>query len=63
MVLGPTGGIIRGFKPNRIALPVRPTTLDKRKPGFDLSIRYHRKGFTRASVAEACSDEVHGSRR
>ena len=63
MPMGPAGGIIRGFRPNSIALPVRPTALDNKKPGFDRSIRYQRKGFARASVAEACSDEVHESRR
>ena len=52
-----------GLESRRRAVPVVPTAVEKRKPGFDRSIRYHRTGFTTARVKDAWRVEAHGSLR
>ena len=52
-----------GFTPKQIAVPAMPTIVDRRKPAFDRSTRYHNTGFTSASVREACRVDSQGSLR
>jgi hypothetical protein len=54
-------GIISGFETRRRAVPVAPTAVERMKPGFERSIRYHKTGLTKARVKEACRVEVQGS--
>ena len=56
-------GTICGFNPIKMAEPVKPTAAESRKPGFDRSIRYQRKGLTSARVRETCIVDAHGSFR
>ena len=37
------------------------TRVDKKKPGFDLSSKYHKNGLTIANVKLICSVLVHGN--
>lgn len=46
-------GIISGFEARRRAVPIAPTPEERRKPGFERSIMYHRTGLTRNRVREA----------
>ena len=52
-----------GFTPSRTAVPVRPTMVDRMKPGLERSIMYQRSGLTRASVSEPWRVDCHGSLR
>ena len=56
-------GIMSEFEARSSAVPVAPTAVLRMRPGFDLSIRYHRTGLTSASVREACMVEAQGSLR
>ena len=56
-------GTMAGLMPSSTAVPVRPTTAERRKPGFDRSIKYHSTGLTNASVSETCSVDCQGSLR
>lgn len=56
-------GTISGSTPISTAEPIRPTAAESRKPGLERSIKYHKKGLTRASVSESCSVDAHGRRR
>ena len=56
-------GIMSGFEARRRAVPVRPTPVERMKPGLERSTRYQRTGLTRASVRDACSVEAQGSLR
>lgn len=42
-----------GSMPIRIKDPAREMDAERRKPGFERSMRYHKKGFTRARVRES----------
>ncbi len=46
-------GRISGFRLRRTEVPRRPTAAERRKPGFERSMRYQRTGLTRARVREA----------
>lgn len=52
-------GTISGLISNNAKVPTMLTTADKMKPGFDLSIRYHSKGFTSARVEDNCNVDCH----
>lgn len=54
-------GTISGLTSSNTIVPATPTTADKMKPGFDLSIRYHRTGFASASVRETCRVDCQGN--
>lgn len=56
-------GIMSGFEARRRAVPVAPTKAERRKPGLERSMRYHRTGLTRASVREAWRVDAHGNLR
>lgn len=45
-------GTISGSTPKAIAVPARPTSIDRRKPGLERSTKYHRTGLTRARVRD-----------
>jgi hypothetical protein len=45
-------GTILGLTPRRRAAPVRPTTVERRKPALVRSMRYQSTGLTRARVRE-----------
>ena len=45
-------GTMPGFTRSRIAVPVNPTMVERRKPGLERSMRYHSTGLTSASVRE-----------
>jgi hypothetical protein len=46
------GGTHSGLMERRTKVPATPTRADRRKPGLERSMRYHRAGLTRASVSE-----------
>jgi NAD-dependent dihydropyrimidine dehydrogenase PreA subunit len=48
-----------GLRLITMAEPTRPTADERRKPGFERSIKYHRKGFTRARLNETCIVDAH----
>lgn len=52
-----------GFRPRIMPIPASPTIVDRKNPDRVRSIRYHRTGFARARVTEACVVDSHGSRR
>lgn len=52
-----------GFEARTRAVPVKPTPVERIKPGLDRSMRYQRTGLTRASVREAWRVDAHGSLR
>ena len=52
-----------GLTPKALAVPVSPTSIDRRKPGLERSIRYQRTGLTRASVNDIWAVDCHGSLR
>lgn len=54
-------GIMSGFETSNKAVPVAPTAVERMKPGFERSIRYHNTGFTSARVRLACRVDVQGS--
>jgi hypothetical protein len=54
-------GITFGLIPNKMAEPVRPTAAERRNPGLERSMRYHRKGLTRARVRETWRVDAQGS--
>lgn len=56
-------GTISGLTLKAIAVPARPTSVERRKPGFERSTRYHSTGLTRARVNETCNVDCHGSLR
>ena len=56
-------GTILGLMPRSTAVPVIPTMADRRKPGFDRSIRYQSAGLTMASVKDTCKVDCQGSLR
>src|SRR3569833_573642 len=56
-------GIMLGLRPMSAADPARPTAADSRKPDLERSRRYHRKGFTSASVSDSSMVEAQGSFR
>ena len=56
-------GTIWGFTPNSTVVPVIPMNAERIKPGLERSIRYHRTGFTSASVKETWKVDCHGSLR
>lgn len=56
-------GIISGLSDSSTAVPTTPTEVERRKPGFDRSIRYQSTGLTSASVKDTCKVEVQGSFR
>ncbi len=56
-------GTISGFTPKAIAVPARPTSIERRKPGLERSTRYQRTGLTRARVKETWEVDCHGSLR
>lgn len=56
-------GMSSGFKPRTTLIPVKPTVVESRKPVEVRSIRYHRTGFARARVREACVVDSQGRRR
>lgn len=41
-----------GFISSKAIIPVSPMTVERTKPDLERSTRYHRKGFTSASVSE-----------
>jgi hypothetical protein len=51
--VAPGDGIISGLRLRRMVVPKTPTAAERRKPGLERSMRYHRTGFTRASVRDA----------
>lgn len=53
--------MISVLNPIKTIDPASPTAADKRKPGFDRSIRYHRNGLTIIKVRETCIVEAHGT--
>jgi hypothetical protein len=55
-------GTMSGLIPNNTNVPAIPTTVERMKPGFDRSIRYHSTGFTSARVNETCSVDCQGNR-
>ena len=57
------GGTISGLTPSITAVPARPTMVERRKPGFERSIRYHSTGLASASVRETWSVDCQGSFR
>lgn len=54
-------GMNSKFSPISNTEPAEPTAAERRKPGFDRSIRYHRKGLTIAKVMETCIVDAHGT--
>jgi hypothetical protein len=56
-------GSMSGLETSRSAVPVRPTPVERMKPGLDRSIKYHRNGLTRARLMEACKVDAQGSLR
>ena len=56
-------GTMLGSIPNITTVPMTPTVVDRTKPGFDLSMRYHNTGLTRARVNETCKVDCQGSLR
>lgn len=56
-------GTIPGLTPSNTAVPVRPTTVERTKPGLERSMRYHKTGFASASVRETWSVDCQGSLR
>lgn len=53
-------GTISGLRLMMIVEPTTPTAEDSKKPGFDRSIRNHKKGFTRVRASETWRVEAHG---
>lgn len=56
-------GITSGLRPRSARVPLRPTKVERRKPGLERSMMYQRTGLTRASVRETCRVDVQGSLR
>jgi hypothetical protein len=56
-------GKMFGFEARRRAVPVVEMVVERRKPGLERSIRYHRAGLTRARVRDAWREEAHGTLR
>lgn len=56
-------GTISGFTPSSTTVPAIPTIADRKKPGFERSTRYHKTGFTSASVRDTCKVDCQGSLR
>ena len=56
-------GTICGFTQTHTAVPVMPTMVDRKIPGFERSTRYHRSGFTKAKVSDTWSVDCQGSFR
>lgn len=56
-------GTIPGLTPSNTAVPVRPTTVERMKPGLERSMRYHNTGLTSARVRETWRVDCHGSLR
>lgn len=56
-------GTISGLSPRMVPVPASPTSVDRMKPGLELSTRYHSTGFTRARVSDACAVDCQGSLR
>jgi len=56
-------GTMSGFMLKHIAVPVSPTIVERIKPGFERSTRYHSTGLTNANVSETCNVDCHGRRR
>jgi hypothetical protein len=54
-------GSMLGFIPNNAKVPAIPTTVERMKPDFDLSTRYHSTGFTSARVRETWSVDCQGN--
>lgn len=54
-------GTISGLICNNAKVPAVPTTAERMKPGFDLSMTYHSTGFTSARVDDTCSVDCQGS--
>lgn len=52
-------GTMSGFRLMTITEPTSPTVDDRRKPGLERSIKYHRKGFTSARLNETCNVDAH----
>lgn len=53
--------MISGSNPINTAEPAMQTPAESRNPGFERSIKYHRKGLTSASVMDTCIVEAQGS--
>ena len=51
---------ISGLISSRAIMPVMPIRLDRTKPDLDRSMRYHRKGLTRARVRETWRVDCQG---
>lgn len=56
-------GIISGLILSTANIPVNPTMVDRAKPGFERSTRYHRTGLARESVRETWSVDCQGTLR
>lgn len=56
-------GTISGLTPKAMAVPARPTSTERRKPGLDRSTRYQSTGLTRARVNETWEVDCQGSLR
>ena len=54
-------GTMSGLMPSKTIVPATPTVAERKKPVFDLSIRYHRTGLARANVKETCRVDCQGS--
>lgn len=62
--VGPVdAGINSGFRPTTTLMPANPTVVERRKPVEVRSIKYHKTGFARARVREACVVDCQGRRR
>lgn len=56
-------GTISGLTPKAMAVPARPTSMERKKPGFERSTRYQSTGLTSAKVRDTCDVDCHGSLR
>lgn len=61
LVVSVDDGMNSGRKPRITHIPAMPTIVEREKPVFVRSIKYHRTGFARARVTEACVVDCQGS--
>ena len=54
-------GTSSGRRPSITSMPATPTSVDRQKPVLVRSIRYHRTGFAKARVRDACVVDCQGS--
>lgn len=52
-----------GLIPSSTAVPTIPMNAERRNPGLERSIRYHKNGLTMARVRETCKVDCQGSLR